>query len=166
MRLQALALLVSLLLIVHSVPTHINRNSAFIRGKRDWINNCGNSSFHNQSSEGSPAVSDCQQITTNIAGGRTWTVWALNRTSVHSTNTTTVKFPSIYYRKLASYGTCAFGAYSQDGGARVGTSDIIDLINDSINRFQWSGMVGAKGSMKCQSLNYSDVGVYWAIYHT
>ena len=41
---------------------------------RSSINNCGDSSFINQSSGGSPRVSDCQQIARNIAGRGTWEV--------------------------------------------------------------------------------------------
>ncbi|PPR07930.1 hypothetical protein CVT24_000910 [Panaeolus cyanescens] len=104
---------------------------------RDLINNCGDSDFINQTSGGSPFVSDCLQIAANIAGGGSWAVALLT------------------HRQLVQYGTCAFGV---QGGFwlgvtnyKVGNADIIDLINDSVSRFQWNGRVGAKGSMPCRS---------------
>ena len=39
---------------------------------RASINNCGDSTFVNQSSGGSPRVEDCLRIARNIAGGGTW----------------------------------------------------------------------------------------------
>jgi hypothetical protein len=53
------------------------------------------------------------------------------------------------------YGTCAFGVNTGDT-ATVGyvcSSDIIDLINESIRRFSFNGKVGAKGVMSCQSVS-------------
>jgi hypothetical protein len=35
---------------------------------RKSVNDCGDSTFENQSSSGSPLIADCQQITRNIAG--------------------------------------------------------------------------------------------------
>ncbi|KAF9054896.1 putative necrosis-inducing factor-domain-containing protein, partial [Panaeolus papilionaceus] len=120
------------------------------------INNCGDSSFINQTSGGSPTVADCRQLAANIAGDGTWTVELLE------------------HHQLAQYGTCAFGVQSyyhfNTFAYRVGNSDIIDLINDSINRFQLNGLVGSKGSMPCQSDPFGWAGytatVNWGLYHT
>ena len=38
------------------------------------INDCGGSTFENQSSGGSPLISDCQQIARNIQGSGTFTI--------------------------------------------------------------------------------------------
>lgn len=62
-------LMASLLAIVSGAPTSVNPREILARAS---INDCGDSSFINQSSGGSPKVSDCQQITRNIAGGGTW----------------------------------------------------------------------------------------------
>ncbi|PPQ76545.1 hypothetical protein CVT24_010962 [Panaeolus cyanescens] len=120
---------------------------------RASINNCADSTFVNQSSGGSPLVSDCLQIAANIAGGGTWTA------------------PLLFPTQLVQYGTCAFGTQSGFhlgvSNYKVGNADIIDIINDSVNRFQWYGRVGAKGRMPCQvdpiQLN---IMVDWGIYHT
>ncbi|GFF22633.1 hypothetical protein IFM61606_08574 [Aspergillus udagawae] len=119
--------------------------------KRDRINDCGDSTFINQSSGGSPRVDDCLQIARNIAGGGTWTFEGFG-----------------VQHQLLQYGTCAFGVTQ---GSRVtvkiGNQDIIDLINDSISRFQWYGLVGSKGTMNCQVSGYiGQESVSWGIYHT
>ncbi|PPR05568.1 hypothetical protein CVT24_003234 [Panaeolus cyanescens] len=119
---------------------------------RAWINNCDHSTFINQSSSASPLVKDCQQIVKNISGGGTWHVALLAQ------------------RQLVQYGTCAFGVQAGFSlgvtNFRVGNSDIIDLINDSIKKFQWNGKVGAKGVMPCQTdPGAIKVKVDWTIYH-
>lgn len=116
----------------------------------DWINDCGDSSFTNRSSGGSPRVDDCRQIAANINGGGTWEV---------------ENFAGSQHQ-LVQYGTCAFGV--QGTGASnsvyfyVGNSDIIDLINSSIDKFQWNGLVGSEGVMNCQP----GQDVKWGLYHT
>ncbi|PPR05584.1 hypothetical protein CVT24_002785 [Panaeolus cyanescens] len=118
---------------------------------RAWINNCGTSTFINQSSTASPLIKDCQQIVKNISGGGTWHVALIRQ------------------RQLVQYGTCAFGVQSgyipTATNFRVGNSDIIDLINDSIKKFSWNGKVGAKGVMKCQTdPGLHLISVDWTIY--
>ncbi|KAJ4005880.1 hypothetical protein NW752_001123 [Fusarium irregulare] len=120
------------------------------RGQEDM---CGNSSFENKSTGGSPKVSDCQQIARNIAGGGKWTVGAGGE-----------------HHQLVQYGTCAFGAQgagSNMNSAFIGNTDIIDLINDSIKRFEWNGLVGASGVMGCRSMTgiVGGVNMRWGIYH-
>ena len=116
------------------------------------VNDCGDSSFINQSTGGSPLISDCQQITRNIAGSGTWPVAAGAQ------------------RQLVQYGTCALGAQLSNTAniAYVGNQDIIDLINTSIDKFSWNGKVGAKGTMDCQSASglTGSARVDWGIYHT
>lgn len=115
------------------------------------INNCGNSNeFENQSSGGSPKVTDCQQLSSNIQGAGRWYI------------------DQFETRTIAWYGTCAFIATSTKGNkAKVGNDDVRDLIADAIRQFSWNGLVGAKGSMLCEVENangFTDVD--WAIYHT
>jgi len=116
------------------------------------VNDCGDSSFINQSTGGSPLISDCQQITRNIASSGTWPV------------------ASGAQRKLVQYGTCALGAQLSNTAniAYVGNQDIIDLINTSIDKFSWNGKVGAKCTMDCQSARglIGSSRVDWGIYHT
>lgn len=85
------------------------------------INDCGDSTFINRSSGGSPRVADCEQLARNIAGDGTWTV---DDSAQH---------------QLAQYGTCAFGVTVHSDGAwyaYIGNEDIRDLIFDSIKRFR------------------------------
>lgn len=111
--------------------------------KRESNNYCGDSSFENETTGGSPSVSDCQKIMSNIAGGGDWYFGAFQRT-------------------LAEYGTCAFGAEVVGTSSKIGNQDVIDLIQASIDQFQWNGLVGAKGRMLCD-WGYT---VEWGLYHT
>jgi hypothetical protein len=76
------------------------------------------------------------------------------------------------HRKIASYGTCAFGLKGSGGGSasviQIGNEDIIDLIRDSIGKgFAFDGKVGAKGRMSCQEAGAGQSGAMmeWGIYH-
>lgn len=111
------------------------------------VNDCGASTFINQSSGGSPAVTDCQQIATNIAGGGTWTA--------------TIDIQ----RTLVSYGTCNLGVTVTTGiDANIGNQDIMDLIHSSIQMFTYNGLVAAEGTMSCQDSFGFHQSVDWGIY--
>ncbi|KAJ5831849.1 hypothetical protein N7474_000160 [Penicillium riverlandense] len=97
---------------------------------RDSINDCGDSSFTNEST-----------------GGGTWEVDGRTQ------------------HQLVQYGTCGFDVETKAKGFKIGNQDIIDLINSSIEQFQWNGVVGSKGDMSCQDL-ISHVSVFWGLYHT
>lgn len=116
------------------------------KAKRESINDCGDSTFVNQSSGGSPKISDCQQIAANIAGGGSWTILTSDQ------------------HQLVQYGTCAFGVTTEDllPALSIGNQDIIDLINSSIQKFSWNGLVGARGQMACRQGQV----VFWGLYHT
>lgn len=62
--------------------------------------------------------------------------------------------PSGAQHQLVQAGECAFGVQGlvKDGniGYLIGNQDIIDIINESIERFGGSGRVGAKGTMSCK----------------
>jgi hypothetical protein len=111
---------------------------------------CGTSSFENQGSEASPRVTDCEQLSRNIAGDGSW----------HIT--------SAGWRTLATYGSCAFGAQAREAYVvNVGNEDIRDLIRDSINMFRrHDGKVGSKGMMECEQVGGFPIKVDWGIYRT
>ncbi|KAF5668773.1 RF2-like protein [Fusarium denticulatum] len=146
--------LLTLLMAAFAAASPITESSTSTLTKRKSVNDCGDSTFENHSSGGSPLLADCQRIARNIAGGGTWTVGAGGE-----------------HHQLVQYGTCAFGAQgagSNMNAAYIGNQDIIDLINSSIEKFQWEGKVGAAGVMGCQSLTglVGSVNMRWGIYHT
>ncbi|KAH7071471.1 putative necrosis-inducing factor-domain-containing protein [Paraphoma chrysanthemicola] len=147
MQIQILAVFTTLLAATKASPITAKLEA------RNYVNDCGDSTFVNQSSGGSPQISDCQQIVRNIAGGGTWTVGLGGE-----------------HHQIVQYGTCAFGINgdSSMNAAYIGNGDISDLINDSIKRFAWQGKVGAKGHMACRSIQgaVSGGGLTWGIYHT
>ncbi|KAI0868461.1 hypothetical protein GGS24DRAFT_482282 [Hypoxylon argillaceum] len=112
---------------------------------------CGDSTFVDQTSDASPLVADCLQITRNIAIDGDWL-----------TMTTQGQ------REIAHSGTCKFGVErsgSLNGNINflVGNQDVIDIIISSINMFGGSGRVGAKGTMNCQG-NIKGQSVLWGLY--
>lgn len=114
-------------------------------------NDCGDSTFENQTSGASPSVDDCLQIIKNIEGdGSTeWTVGIGGQ------------------KAIAKAGGCAFGVEA-DGvkGSvtyKVGGQDVIDIINESVKQFGGGGKVGAKGHMKCNG-NAGQQPVKWGLY--
>jgi hypothetical protein len=113
---------------------------------------CQISSFIDQTSDASPPVEDCKQIIKNIEGdgGATWTTGISGQ------------------RQLVSYGECKFGVQSKSGADgnvtfKVGSQDIIDLINEAIKRFGGGGKVGAKGIVDCDG-NVHDTTIEWGLY--
>ncbi|CAL5869597.1 uncharacterized protein PFLUO_LOCUS3827 [Penicillium psychrofluorescens] len=115
---------------------------------RDSENYCGNSSFTGQTTGGSPSVSDCQQIATNIAGGG---VWTLTDGSQH---------------QLLQYGSCAFGATqtSFTGIVQIGNQDIIDLIDSSV-QYSWNDLISMEGDMSCAVEAGMVTNVNWGLYY-
>ncbi|AEO59465.1 glycoside hydrolase family 18 protein [Thermothelomyces thermophilus ATCC 42464] len=117
------------------------------------INNCGDSTFEDQTSAASPKVEDCLQIIKNIQddGKTEWTIQVLGKNQ----------------REIAKFGECRFGveATEQTGNAdfKVGGQDVIDIINDAVEKFGGSGRVGAKGDMSCNG-NIKGQAVKWGIY--
>jgi hypothetical protein len=147
---------------------------------RTSVNDCAESTFINQSSEGSPLIADCEILMEHISGSyppssRYWLdLISLARSGSHTYTYTEGKTWSIpggsVHCKLAGFGTCAFGTESEYRHY-VGNQDIIDLIKDSIARFAWNGRVGAKGVTYCQWLlpDHNEVheehrGTSWFLY--
>ncbi|KAK1779163.1 hypothetical protein QBC45DRAFT_144301 [Copromyces sp. CBS 386.78] len=114
-------------------------------------NECGDSTFEDQTSDASPSVEDCLQIIRNIEGdGSTdWTVGIGGQ------------------RGIAQAGGCTFGVDATDVNGsvtfKVGGQDVIDIINEAIRQFGGSGKVGAKGDMTCNG-NASQQPVRWGLY--
>ncbi|KAL2821615.1 chitinase [Aspergillus granulosus] len=115
---------------------------------------CGESTFVDQTSDASPKIEDCRQIILNIQddGSTDWTTQVVGKNQ----------------REIASHGTCHFGveATKVDGNVNfvVGGQDVIDIINDAITQFgNKDGLIGAKGEMSCNG-NVHDQAVLWGIY--
>lgn len=114
---------------------------------------CGDSTFEDQTSGASPSVDDCRQIIRNIEGdgSTSWTTQVVGKRQ----------------REIARFGGCSFGveATKVDGNADfvVGGQDVIDIINDAIARFGGGGKVGAKGEMGCTG-SVKKQKVKWGIY--
>lgn len=131
-------------------------------GPASKVNDCGPSILVNRLAPGvdeydfdptPPLAADCLVIAKNIANGGTWAVES-NSQDPH---------------QLVQYGTCAFGVRLGEGrGAqqyKVGNSDIIDIINDSVRLFQREdGMVSTKGIMDCQGVVGKASTVWWGLY--
>lgn len=67
-------IMVILLATASCAPVTSNAQADVVKtlDARASINDCADSSFENQSSSGSPKISDYQQMAANIAGGGTW----------------------------------------------------------------------------------------------
>lgn len=117
---------------------------------------CGDSTHMDQNSGASPMVSDCEQMIRNIEGDA----------STEFTHGITGD------REILLYGSCAFGIQRTGGtgGAvqfKIGDQDVIDAINESVEKFGSSGKVGAKGVMPCDGTTAgTKVKVEWSIYAT
>lgn len=115
-------------------------------------NDCGDSTFIDQTSDGSPSVSDCQGIINNIQGTQgSWEVENAVETQ----------------HQIVQYGSCKFGVQgtSVNGNVdfHVGAQDIVDIITAAIQQYGGSGKVGAEGDTSCQG-DVSNVPVHWGLY--
>ncbi|OIW34308.1 hypothetical protein CONLIGDRAFT_688063 [Coniochaeta ligniaria NRRL 30616] len=127
------------------------------------LNNCGDSTFEDHTSDASPLAADCLHIAKNIDLGGRWHVAAFLGVAGGQ-------------HQLVEWGTCAFGVepVGYGGTYDLGNLDIIDLIDDSVNRFAklHGGKVGSAGEMRCFGSrpgthnNNGLHGVRWGIYHT
>lgn len=118
-------------------------------------NECGDSTFENETSDRSPLVEDCRVIIKNIEGdaGTKWTTQVVGKKQ----------------RKIAVAGTCAFGveATKVDGNVNfaLGGQDLIDIINTAVGKYAKGGKIGATGDLHCRG-NVKQQPVHWAIYHS
>lgn len=118
------------------------------------VDACGDSTFENQSSGGSPLVKDCQKLAQRLqANIRDWETDVVGKRQ----------------RKIEQEGSCRFGveATSVDGNIKfsVGNQDIVDILNEAIKLFGNGpdSHIGAKGNMKCNG-NIKQQKVKWGIY--
>ncbi|KAK8920778.1 hypothetical protein VCV18_008081 [Metarhizium anisopliae] len=132
--------------LIAASPVAITDGEGSVFARGNSVDDCGASTFENHYSNGSPLVAAgaSPQISPMAALG---------------------PLPI-----SAIYGTCAlgvevlrpFGTLS----TRIGNQDIIDLINESINRFQWQDKVDAAGNIMCQTESSTQNRVAWGLYHT
>ncbi|EAQ84340.1 predicted protein [Chaetomium globosum CBS 148.51] len=125
--------------------------SAPLASEKREYNLCGDSTFVDESTGGSPLASDCEQL------------WRNNNQYPYHQLTLGVERP------LVTWGTCAFSATAVvtpylDGiwWTNIGDEDITDLVRDSISKFTRDGKVGARGTAEC----YDDTAIDWRIHHT
>ena len=114
---------------------------------------CGKSTFVDQTSDASPKIGDCCQTILNIQddGSTDWTIQVVGKNQ----------------REIASHASCHFGVETTkvDGNVNsvVGGQEVIYIINDAIAQFgNKDGLVGAKGEMSCNG-NVHDQAVLWGI---
>lgn len=125
---------------------------------------CGPSEFYGKTTAGSPLVADCIKIRDMFRrpGGYWKASWIPDFTLMWTGHWTV----------LNDLGTCAFGVkyYGTNlCGMEVGNTDIADLLDDAINRFQANGRVGVEGRMWCQAVTCektAQIDAAWAIFHT
>ncbi len=105
-----------------------------------------------QTTDGSPTVDDCMGIVNTITG--TDSEWEIENVIGEQ-------------HQLVGYGSCNFGVQGSgagpNAGFKVGAQDIVDLIQSSIQKYEWNGKVGAEGVMPCVGLS-TEVTVTWGIY--
>ncbi|KAF2095059.1 hypothetical protein NA57DRAFT_79548 [Rhizodiscina lignyota] len=118
--------------------------------KRQSVNDCGDSTFINQTSDGSPLIADCKAMITDIIPGMTYDISDFEQSTVVKAN------------------TCGFGVQFDGGGVlEIGGQDMIDVINTAISKFpSTNGKIGAQGVMSCQQELLPNTQVTWGLFHT
>ncbi|KAK3936951.1 hypothetical protein QBC46DRAFT_461157 [Diplogelasinospora grovesii] len=116
------------------------------------VNDCGTSTFVDQTSSASPLVADCLQIVKNIEG--TSGEWEVENALGDQ-------------HQLVQSGTCKFGVQGMGKNGNinfhVGSQDIVDIINQAVKQFGGSGQVGAEGDMTCNG-DVKGQDVQWGLY--
>lgn len=116
------------------------------------VSSCGTSTFVDQTSSASPTVVDCMQLVQNIEGG----------TGSHEIENALGE-----QHQIAQYGSCKFGVQGMGKHGNiafyVGDQDIVDIINTSVQKFSWNGLVSAKGMMSCSG-DVTGQEVQWGLY--
>ena len=102
-------------------------------------NDCGDTTFIDQTSDASPSVDDCMGIVKNIEN--TQGEWEIENAIGKQ-------------HQLVQFGGCKFGIQGNGKNGNIdyhiGAQDIVDIIKESVKRFGGGGKVGAKGSMSCK----------------
>lgn len=140
-----------------TTPNKVDKRLEWVQGGRDQ---CGNSSFKNKSSSGSPKTVDCKAIMTYYQNANGFFVASSNMD---------LKLGGAWCR-LVITGSCVFGIKSKNQlDPRVGSSDIADVTRDAMAKFKTSGSpsrTGAEGNMGCSTdLFAGTASVDWAIFH-
>ena len=131
-------------------PVYVQADPSF-HAKDEPSDECGDSTFHNKSSGGSPLVADCQCLIDWLRQNNGWF---------------SVSPAGSGFAAFAHCGTCTFGAHTKNiMGTVIGNTDIADIVQDSIKRFEWEGRVGAEGDMGCYSV-LDTARVEWAVLHS
>ncbi|CZS96366.1 uncharacterized protein RAG0_05728 [Rhynchosporium agropyri] len=78
-----LAVLAAYLATTEGSPTGVESearsDAVTFEASQPMVNDCGDSTFEDRSSNGSPLISECQHLASNIAGGGTWTIGESNQ---------------------------------------------------------------------------------------
>jgi hypothetical protein len=118
----------------------------------EGVNDCGESTFADQTSDASPSVADCLGIIKNIQG--TNGEWEVENAAGHQ-------------HRVVSFGSCTFGVQAKGKHGNIdfhiGSQDIVDIINVAVQSFGGSGKVGAKGQMSCRG-TVKGQDVEWGLY--
>jgi hypothetical protein len=113
---------------------------------------CGDSTFVDQTSDASPSVSDCMGIVNNIQG--TQGEWEVENAVENQ-------------HQIVQNGNCKFGVQGTKINGNidfhVGAQDIVDIITQAVKQFGGSGKVGAKGEMSCKG-TVKGQDVEWGLY--
>ncbi|MBE3044190.1 hypothetical protein IMZ48_16785 [Candidatus Bathyarchaeota archaeon] len=116
----------------------------------DAQNRCGDSTFHDKTGGGSPLVADCKYMADFYR---------------ETSGTLSLEKSFQEWAPLGTWGTCTIGAHTKNIlGTRVGNTDVADMIDDAIKRFQSNGRVAVEGDMGCSTL-FQTARVDWSIYH-
>lgn len=139
------------------IKDSVSRRQFYVDGNEgQHFDKCGDSTFINSTSQFSPTVSDCQCIVTGVnQQGGYFFARPVDGLSVGV--------------QLIRCNSCAFTVSSPDTfGSQVGDTDISDVINDAITRFQipfqGTPVVGATGSMPCDN-DQDEAQTTWNIAH-
>ncbi|KAB5558222.1 putative necrosis-inducing factor-domain-containing protein [Coniochaeta sp. 2T2.1] len=128
------------------------------QGPFPGISSCGDSTFENTTSAGSPFVSDCLTMVSNLV--------RKEATDKADTPVWMVESFIKQQHQLVQFGTCAFGVQGGkkgDPSFRVGNQDIIDVVRSAVEKFGRDGRVGARGEMRCNATVFPPV-ISWGIH--
>lgn len=120
---------------------------------QEGTDRCSDSTFVDRTTEASPTVEDCIKLMKEYRGE--YHNWEIENVIGEQ-------------HQLIQNGTCKFGIESLDAGNGnagyyIGSQDIVDIINDSIDKFGDSGKVGSKGRMTCDGM-VKGQRVQWGLY--
>jgi hypothetical protein len=115
------------------------------------LRRCWDFTWEDQTTDGSPPVSDCQQMVRNVQG--TTGSW------------TTGIGP---HRGITKNGQCILGVENNGLGQTpryvVGAGDVEIIVNEAIKRYGANGKVGAKGYMTCSGETKGEDPIKWGLY--